>query len=370
MSLYLAKGQSSNDVVALQNALNLSQPSAQQLKLDGIFGPRTEASVRRWQKCKNLVIDGISGPKTLCSLFTGVEVNDRSTVHLGASETRSVKSSRNIPSPELIRKEMAQEPSPFSFGTVGYLWGLSQKTALEAQQNVVEAWERSRCPKPELKLFPIPCISDSPPVGSVEPDPDVKIPGGGHGIVERELNPSSRKSFTLGLELGTGSVNERTLNADRKRIVEVSMKTKIVIPLAQLDEKKYSWNFTPPSVSISVGKKITVEEGEVTSYLNGQADLTPFTIQSPQWGQLGRVRFSIAPSLITSYIYDIVNKNHKIAFGGALRPEVSAALVKGQVYVGIAGLFGIHTFMKFTEDNFYIGYYSSMGGTVWVKIYF
>src|SRR5262249_54015786 len=69
MSLWLAKDQRSNEVVALQNALNLRLRPAKPLVLDGIFGPVTEGAVRDFQKCQKLKADGIAGPQTLGELF-------------------------------------------------------------------------------------------------------------------------------------------------------------------------------------------------------------------------------------------------------------------------------------------------------------
>ena len=69
MSLWLAKNQRSNEVVALQNALNVRLNPPKLLVLDGIFGPLTEGAVREFQKCEGLKADGIAGPHTLGGLF-------------------------------------------------------------------------------------------------------------------------------------------------------------------------------------------------------------------------------------------------------------------------------------------------------------
>jgi peptidoglycan hydrolase-like protein with peptidoglycan-binding domain len=69
MSLWLAKKQRSNEVVALQNALNVRLKPPKLLVLDGIFGPLTEGAVREFQKCEGLKADGVAGPRTLGELF-------------------------------------------------------------------------------------------------------------------------------------------------------------------------------------------------------------------------------------------------------------------------------------------------------------
>jgi Putative peptidoglycan binding domain len=74
MSLWLAKNQHSPEVVALQNALNLRLNLTDPLVLDGDFGPKTEAAVRKFQKQEGLKVDGIAGPQTLGALFERAEI--------------------------------------------------------------------------------------------------------------------------------------------------------------------------------------------------------------------------------------------------------------------------------------------------------
>ncbi len=116
MSLFLAKGQRSNEVAALQNSLNkaLSLPKA--LVLDGIFGPLTDAAVRQFQKGQNLTCDGIAGPKTLGALFRGIRVRTRITVAAtGKGPTvEQFPTSAVAPSPDPDAPK-----SSLSFGTIG-----------------------------------------------------------------------------------------------------------------------------------------------------------------------------------------------------------------------------------------------------------
>ncbi len=57
----LKMGQTGNDVIYLQSRLNFVGSS---LKTDGIFGSKTEAAVKQFQRENNLKVDGIVGPNT------------------------------------------------------------------------------------------------------------------------------------------------------------------------------------------------------------------------------------------------------------------------------------------------------------------
>lgn len=116
MSIYLAKGQRSNNVVGLQNALNAAFRPPKPLALDGIFGPLTDAAVRKFQKRERLACDGIAGPKTLGALFQGVGVKTRITI---AATGKGPAVGRD-PSPADTPPRDAGAPKPsLSFGTVG-----------------------------------------------------------------------------------------------------------------------------------------------------------------------------------------------------------------------------------------------------------
>ena len=67
----LRRGSTGENVKYLQRLLNQVSFS---LITDGIFGARTEAAVKEFQKSHNLVVDGIVGPKTWSALY--FELND------------------------------------------------------------------------------------------------------------------------------------------------------------------------------------------------------------------------------------------------------------------------------------------------------
>lgn len=57
-----------NDVIGVQRWLNQRDLDRPAVDLDGIYGPKTEASVRAYQKLKKLTVDGIVGRETWASL--------------------------------------------------------------------------------------------------------------------------------------------------------------------------------------------------------------------------------------------------------------------------------------------------------------
>ncbi|MBW4584469.1 peptidoglycan-binding protein [Aetokthonos hydrillicola Thurmond2011] len=61
----LRPGSTGEDVKHLQHDLNIY---GYHLAVDGIFGPKTEAAVKDFQKSHGLVVDGIVGPKTWAAL--------------------------------------------------------------------------------------------------------------------------------------------------------------------------------------------------------------------------------------------------------------------------------------------------------------
>jgi hypothetical protein len=70
MQRSLSKGNTGKDVSELQAALNFHIRAPEEpLKPDGIFGPKTEARVRRFQKLADVTSDGIVGPITLPHLY-------------------------------------------------------------------------------------------------------------------------------------------------------------------------------------------------------------------------------------------------------------------------------------------------------------
>jgi hypothetical protein len=65
MAVVLKPGDSNDLVRLLQARLNRDYPLYSNLVVDGIYGPRTTAVVREFQRRAGLVVDGIAGPQTL-----------------------------------------------------------------------------------------------------------------------------------------------------------------------------------------------------------------------------------------------------------------------------------------------------------------
>ncbi len=74
MSRTLSQGMTGPDVRALQDVLNFHIRRGEPLKVDGIFGPKTQARVLEFQKVNGLKVDGLVGPKTDEQLFEVTEL--------------------------------------------------------------------------------------------------------------------------------------------------------------------------------------------------------------------------------------------------------------------------------------------------------
>ncbi len=68
----LKVGSSGDDVGHVQELLNLLVITPSPLKVDGIFGPKTEARVKQFQTNSRLTSDGVVGPVTGKALVAAV----------------------------------------------------------------------------------------------------------------------------------------------------------------------------------------------------------------------------------------------------------------------------------------------------------
>nr|WP_281269652.1 D-Ala-D-Ala carboxypeptidase family metallohydrolase [Phytoactinopolyspora halophila] len=87
----MRNGDSGSDVRELQiRVAGWAADSARQtyVSVDGVFGPETEAAVRRFQSAYGLTVDGIAGPETHGQL-NWLESSDGSTRHFAWSEFHS-----------------------------------------------------------------------------------------------------------------------------------------------------------------------------------------------------------------------------------------------------------------------------------------
>lgn len=68
MTAVLKRGSGGKAVRDLQTLLNTVWPEVDDMAVDGVFGPITEARVRAMQQILGLVVDGIAGPQTMAAL--------------------------------------------------------------------------------------------------------------------------------------------------------------------------------------------------------------------------------------------------------------------------------------------------------------
>ncbi len=115
----LRRGDRGEDVKVLQRALKRAGYDAG--TIDGIFGPRTEAAVRAFQRANGLTVDGIVGPRTWAALAPYMEVE----------ESWLRKGDRG---PEVQMLQLALERAGFSPGALDGIFGTRTDAAVRAFQ--------------------------------------------------------------------------------------------------------------------------------------------------------------------------------------------------------------------------------------------
>lgn len=113
----LRRGDRGEDVKVLQRALKRAGYDAG--TIDGIFGPRTEAAVRAFQRANGLTVDGIVGPRTWAALAPYMEVE----------ESWLRKGDRG---PEVQMLQLALERAGFSPGALDGIFGTRTDAAVRA----------------------------------------------------------------------------------------------------------------------------------------------------------------------------------------------------------------------------------------------
>ena len=120
---YLRKGASGDEVVALQK--KLKEQGFSPGKIDGIFGPATNAAVRAFQKSAKLLADGVAGPRTLKALEVKIKVEisaEVSILQIGSLGSEVVRLQKKI-------KKLGFDPGPLDG-----VFGLETEAAVIAFQ--------------------------------------------------------------------------------------------------------------------------------------------------------------------------------------------------------------------------------------------
>lgn len=266
MSLFLATGQRSNDIAALQNALNAALQT--RLVLDGMFGPKTGAALRRFQSLHGLTPDGIAGPRTLPHLFEGVEVDSSVTVEPAGRKLPAgrfgLDGGPRQPRPEI------DGPSPLSFGSIGLL----------NRDFQVRRWAADVCPKPTP--IQAPRLTAPPPVDMLAmhrfgiPVQRLSLPPAAPAV----SRPFTGKGFSFDLELSASTSDFKAL--------DWTFKFKSIQPK--------SHGFFKPSVSLKASP-----DGTWTA--TTKVSVQPFKILDEEWKRFSfEVKPLITASLTTPFI--------------------------------------------------------------------
>ena len=207
MSLLLKKNDASDDVLALQYALNQRLYQDKPLTLDGIFGPHTEAAVRAFQRQEHLTVDGIAGPHTLGALFELGTVIQRFDLTLSGFGRRPMPPRPVLPRPVLPRPVLPQArggetagppPAPSARSLGPPSWDGAMHDWL-LRQSQLRLWDQSGLPK---KPYPPPLPPRAVPG---VPGRQPQMPPGAPGVPPMPLNiVHPRKAQKIKLSPATG----------------------------------------------------------------------------------------------------------------------------------------------------------------------
>ena len=312
MSLWLAKDQRSNEVVALQNALNVRLKPPQPLVLDGIFGPLTEGAVREFQKCEGLKADGIAGPHTLGELFvrrTIVSEFILASAPLSGAEKKVGRPHGGQPkvgSP-YDPPSLPPPPDPTS-PPFEVLW---------------RAWLDAPTPKSKPPVMspvmaplnvPAPSPDQTGSTQSAAPPPP-RVPAGHRGQ-RRTLTRSCPRVY------GPLAANE---------VVEFETATDVS---ALLKEQPFEFSVSQSfTAAVVKAKPYIVPSGSLFfgssgSGLRASLRFWDTPIYERTWQHMAGEanstgRFSVAPSLVTSVMWDYLRKHTEFGIFGGLRVEGS-----------------------------------------------
>jgi len=310
MSLWLAKGQRSNEVVALQNALNLGQQPTKPLVLDGIFGPLTDAAVHQFQKCQGLKADGIAGPHTLEALFAGFDVRVRVSVEAAkasAGKAMAVSLHRPASGPQRLGRPSPEPAPPRSLGTI-----------VLHRQAMMRAWIRKDTPKGELVLPP---------------------PHRWNLVIDRLALPQKRR-FSLTPERAH---ENKEVDGETHADVEVALEpgAKVSKEVKEV-ELEFSYRvlvnrFKPwlvPSLSL-----LPTPDGHWRA--RAEVSLTPFKIFEKEWK---RWTFEMSPLLrATVTLPAFFGRGHasEMAFSAGLNTEISREVGRRGTRIFLGGMLGV-----------------------------
>lgn len=218
----LRKGDKGDDVVALQHLLNVE---GHKIKIDGDFGPRTEAVVKMFQEVHDLEADGIVGPKTWAAL--GVKSSTTNSKCVDPSVVYAPLSCCITKTPNRTIKYLA----------IHYTAGAS--SAPGRAKNMKNSWEKSKRASADFGV-------DDASMVQFNPDPrnfkcwsvgDRKNPYGGGGRLYRIATNANTISIEVCSNLKPGTSASKT-NHEGWYFTEEALKN--AVKLSKILMKKYN----------------------------------------------------------------------------------------------------------------------------------
>jgi peptidoglycan hydrolase-like protein with peptidoglycan-binding domain len=280
--MLLKRGSTGNAVAIVQYALNGVTAFAPKLKVDGIFGPKTDERVRQHQSRQRLQPDGIVGPLTLDSLFEIMTLRARSTFK------RNDGARSALPTGLRLQPPLGSSPSPASN------WLSPAMAEFMRQQQAFWHWWSQPQPKPQLPrpntvIVPIP--GPWGPVYLPAAHQQIVVPGPPAKIAQaRTAVPAEGGAFTLSIK------GEAETDVAKLKFKEAEYGV-------GLDWAVLKGRVAEIEIGASVAQNHEGEiSGEVEVTLTGGSGLTLKT----KLGQLGVLKF--VPYLATSVTSEIAFK--------------------------------------------------------------
>jgi hypothetical protein len=311
--MLLKNGSTGSPVAAVQFALNSAHNPSTPLKVDGIFGPKTEAVTRSYQSRHALKPDGLVGPLTLDKLFQVLTMTARVRMRPKYRVGSAV-------APPVRAGGLSNRPAPPAWESP---WVAEMRRAHEAFLK----WMAQPVPKPPLPAPPmgppsvvIPTNLLFGPFGPLLPDTkQVTLPG-----------PPATSSATIPAPVEGSNV-----------AVQVGAESTFNILQGKHEESEYKltldWGriMGTPWAQVGLGTSlVTNHEGDVS--VEVEVSVTGKGLEATLGNKV--LSLEAVPYFTTAISSQVISTAYSAFLG--IQAAAQVQVVKDRVFIGIGGQFG------------------------------